>query len=164
LPERLFAKLADSGLPASALQIEVTENAFLGDETGCIEEALEQLRAGGIENALDDFGTGYASLTHLRRFPVNWLKLDRSFVNTLARDWETDAIVRGVIELAHSLDLGVVAEGVETEAELDLLQRYRCDLAQGFLFAKPMPASRVPHFLRAWTWKARPASSHLLEI
>ena len=155
LSGRLLAPLAAAGLPPSALQVEVTENVFLGQQAHAAKEVLASLRAGGIQVALDDFGTGYASLTHLREFPVDWLKLDRSFVVDMDADPKAAAIVHGVISIAQSLGIGVVADGLETKRHLDLLRRRHCDLGQGFLFAKPMAGSRVPHFLRAWTGLGR---------
>lgn len=150
LAARLLLLLKSAGLPPSALQIEVTENVFLGRQADGVAQVLGDLRTAGIKVALDDFGTGFASLSHLRRFPVDWLKLDRSFVSDMDADRKAAAIVHGVIAIAQSLEVGVVAEGIETRDHLDMLRSRRCNQGQGYLFAKPMAASRVPHFLRTW--------------
>jgi diguanylate cyclase (GGDEF)-like protein/PAS domain S-box-containing protein len=143
-------KLAQAGLPPTSLEIEVTESVFLSCGSDAVGRALDILHRHGVAIALDDFGTGYASLTHLRHYPVHWLKIDRSFTADLGRDSGAETIVSAVINLAHGIGLRVVAEGVETEAQARMLQRKGCDLAQGYLIAKPMPASRVPHFCRSW--------------
>lgn len=147
LPQRILTRLAQAGLSPKRLEIEVTECVFLGDGAEIVGDVLRQLHAAGIDIALDDFGTGYASLSHLRRFPVTWLKIDRSFVSEMDIEPEAAAIVHAVISLAQSLGIGIVAEGVETEAQSQFLRRRRCDLGQGYLFGKAMPASEVRDFL-----------------
>ena len=148
--DRWLAALDKAGLPASALQAEITESVFLGDGSEEVGKALQALRRAGTSIALDDFGTGYASLTYLRACPVDWLKIDRGFIRDLDRDEGARAIVSAVITLAHDLAIRVVAEGVETAQQLAWLRRKRCDVAQGYLVARPMAASRLPHFLRSW--------------
>ena len=101
------------------------------------------LKALGVRLAIDDFGTGYSSLSYLQRFPIDILKIDRSFVSDLHDSSESAAIVRSLIELGHTLDLELIAEGVELEAQLDALVAQHCTLAQGFLFARPMDASSL---------------------
>lgn len=155
LPSLILRRLSDEGLSPSRLHIEVTENVFLGKGMNAVLAVLQELRSGGVQVALDDFGTGFASLTHLRRSPVDWIKLDRAFISSVSKEREAEAIVDGVIGLARSLGLGVIAEGIETRAQLDFLDCRHCDVGQGYLFAKAMAASRVPHFLRNWPSKSR---------
>lgn len=142
LPDRVAAVLAATGLPAHALWLEVTETA-LADDPDAAVAALQRLRDLGVRIALDDFGTGFAHLAQLRRFPVQALKIDRSFVAGMVDHPGDAAIVRSVIALARELGLTCVAEGVETPAQRDALVELRCDLAQGHFFARPMPAADV---------------------
>lgn len=144
-------KVTDAGLRPECLEIEVTETVFLGDGSEQVGSSLAEFHSKGVKVALDDFGTGYASLSHLRKFPVSWLKIDRSFVSGLDTEPEAAAIVHAVVGLAQSLGIGIVAEGVETEAQLRFLRQRRCDVGQGYLFGKPMSATRVAGFLRDWT-------------
>jgi diguanylate cyclase (GGDEF)-like protein len=139
--------LDDTGLPAAALKLEITENAGLdnGDETAGIMRRLKSL---GVGIAIDDFGTGYSALSYLRHYPIDTLKLDRLFTGGV--DSEEDmAIVRAVIAFANSLDLTVIAEGVETAEQADRLRSLGCPLAQGFHFARPLPTEDAERFLRA---------------
>jgi diguanylate cyclase (GGDEF)-like protein/PAS domain S-box-containing protein len=147
---RVLAAVGRAGLDPGHLEIEVTETVFLGDGAAAVGASLERLHEAGVSLALDDFGTGFASLTHLRKFPVSCLKIDYSFISDLEGEPSSAAIVEAVVELAHRLAMRVVAEGLETSGQAAFLSRIRCDSAQGFLFAKPMAASRVPHFLRTW--------------
>lgn len=141
LPDRLRQQLArQPGLPPRALRLEVLETAALQDLHQVRQTMLACCEL-GISFALDDFGTGYSSLTYLRRLPVAGLKIDRSFIRQMLRDPGDAAIVRGVIDLAHSLGLHCVAEGVETPQHQDALRQMGCDLVQGFALARPMPAS-----------------------
>ncbi|HKU47853.1 MAG TPA: EAL domain-containing protein, partial [Burkholderiales bacterium] len=110
---------------------------------------MRALCAAGMRIALDDFGTGYSSLSYLRRFPLSALKIDRSFVKDLSAEGGDATIVRTIIEMAHTLGFQVVAEGVETEAQAHFLYLLRCEQAQGFLFAKPMPADELGKLLSA---------------
>lgn len=148
--ERIFEALDRAKLPSNQLEIEVTERVLLDDGAGTIGRALRRLHDAGVPIALDDFGTGYASLTHLTRFPVTWVKIDRSFVANPDRNRSSAAIVRAVIGLAHNIGIKVIAEGVATGEQLALLSEAGCDVAQGFLLAKPMSGSRVPYFLKHW--------------
>ena len=145
--DRLLFQLRLASVEPRFCQLEVTETVFLGRGAECVETALKQLSAAGLRIALDDFGTGYASLSHLKRFPVDVLKIDRSFVHDLQSDPEDAAIIRGVINLAKSLGLEVVAEGVETAAQECFLREHGCDVGQGFLYSKAVPAEEVPALL-----------------
>jgi diguanylate cyclase (GGDEF)-like protein/PAS domain S-box-containing protein len=137
--------LERTGLPGAALQIEITESVLL-DERGQAAEALARLKRLGVSIAMDDFGTGYASLSYLRYFPFDTLKIDRSFVGDIADDPKDAELVIASISLAHSLNLKVLAEGVETEAQLALLRRHGCELVQGFLLARPLTPARFSEF------------------
>jgi diguanylate cyclase (GGDEF)-like protein/PAS domain S-box-containing protein len=129
--------LSASGLAPSSLVLEVTETALVTDPAA-VAERLAELRSLGVRLALDDFGTGYSSLSYLRQFDVDVLKIDRSFVSLLDGSPEDAAIVHGLVQLGHTLRLEVVAEGVETTAQRDRLRAEQCDLAQGYLFARPL--------------------------
>jgi diguanylate cyclase (GGDEF)-like protein len=141
LPTVIGEALARHGLPASALTLEVTESAFVDDPDGVA--SLERLRDMGVRVALDDFGTGYSSLSTLRDLPADTVKVDRSFVARLGEDSQLTALVRGIVDLAHALDLVVVAEGVESEAQAEMLADVGCDLAQGWLHGRPVAAAVI---------------------
>ncbi|MFL6240866.1 MAG: putative bifunctional diguanylate cyclase/phosphodiesterase [Actinomycetes bacterium] len=143
-----LSALARAGLPPAALTIEITENLLLADST-LAEERLAELRAHGIRIAVDDFGTGYSSLAYLRRFPVDVLKIDRSFVEPVCSDARPAALVRSIIDLASALDMDTVAEGVETKEQAAVLNSLGCHVAQGFYFAKPKPADVIEKLLLA---------------
>jgi diguanylate cyclase (GGDEF)-like protein/PAS domain S-box-containing protein len=129
--------LARSGLDPANLVIEMTETALVQDPS-IAAARLHRLRALGLRLAIDDFGTGYSSLSYLRQFPVDILKIDRSFINAITSREKVPAIVRGLLELGRTLELETIAEGVEYEVQRDRLREERCDLAQGFLFARPL--------------------------
>jgi EAL domain-containing protein (putative c-di-GMP-specific phosphodiesterase class I) len=135
---RVDEVLTASGLSPAALVLEVTESVFMDDDR-TDPELLQALRGLGPRIFLDDFGTGYSSLSYLRRFPVDGLKIDRSFVDGLGRDADDSAIVSAVAGMAGSLGLTIIAEGVETAAQVAELRRLECQRAQGFHFARPMP-------------------------
>ncbi|MFT6330144.1 MAG: diguanylate cyclase (GGDEF)-like protein [Bermanella sp.] len=139
--------LEDSGLPASLLEVELTESAIMNDIDQNITR-LNQIRDLGVAIALDDFGTGYSSLSYLKRFPINTLKIDRSFIITIDTDPEDAAIVEAIITLANTLKLTVIAEGVETHGQLKALNRFHCDIIQGFYFSKPLPAEQITELLQ----------------
>jgi diguanylate cyclase (GGDEF)-like protein len=139
--------LRQSGLPAPALELEITENVALNYEVAITP--LQKLSDRGVKLAFDDFGTGYASLSYLTRFPLSRIKIDRSFVRNITDNTEHAAIVRSLIAMAHNLGLEVIAEGVETEAQAAFLLEQDCEEAQGFLFAKPLPAAEFEDYLRA---------------
>jgi EAL domain-containing protein (putative c-di-GMP-specific phosphodiesterase class I) len=152
--ERVLHQLRLAGLPASCLEIEVTETVLVGRDAANVEHALQTLSDAGIGIALDDFGTGYASLTHLKRFPVDVLKLDRSFIGSLEEGSSDMAIVKAVLGLGQNLDITVVAEGIETSVQATLLREQGCDLGQGYFFGRPMAARAVPTFVQSWQNKA----------
>jgi EAL domain-containing protein (putative c-di-GMP-specific phosphodiesterase class I) len=147
LAERLLVQLGKAGIPTSCFEIEVTETVLLDGKTRGVSTTLQRLHRHGVKISLDDFGTGYASLTHLKRFPVDELKIDRSFVRNLEDNADDAAIVSAVIGLARNMGLTVVAEGVETQGQAARLLSMGCHLGQGYHFAKPMAGSRVPWFL-----------------
>jgi diguanylate cyclase (GGDEF)-like protein/PAS domain S-box-containing protein len=134
--------LRNADLPPAALTVEITENLLLGDSSWA-DERLAQLRGFGVRIAVDDFGTGYSSLAYLRRYPVDVLKIDRSFVEPLSDDPRPAALVRSIIDLAAALDMDTVAEGVETQAQAEVLNSLGCHVAQGFYFARPQPADVI---------------------
>ncbi|WP_052090570.1 putative bifunctional diguanylate cyclase/phosphodiesterase [Modestobacter caceresii] len=148
LVDHVAEALTSSGIAPSSLVLEVTETALVTDPDAAAERLLE-LRALGTRLALDDFGTGYSSLSYLRQFDVDVLKIDRSFVNLLDGSADDAAIVHGLVQLGRTLRLEVVAEGVETEVQRDRLRAERCDLAQGWLFAKPLEADEAELLLLA---------------
>ncbi len=137
--------LDSNGLPGRALYVEITESVLL-DERGQAGVALAELKKLGVGIAMDDFGTGYASLRYLRHFPFDTLKIDRSFVGDITADPEDAELVIASLSLAHSLNLQALAEGVESRAQLDLLRQHGCELAQGYLFARPLSASDLSDF------------------
>ncbi|MGH9035236.1 MAG: EAL domain-containing protein, partial [Acidimicrobiia bacterium] len=146
--------LAETGLDPSRLCLEITESVLMDDVESSIE-ALLDLKALGVRLAIDDFGTGYSSLSYLRRFPVDVVKLDRSFIAGIGVDPAATAIVAAVVNLAHALGIVVVAEGVETEAQLVALRALRCDRAQGYYWNRPLPAGELPG------WGRQPCAASL---
>jgi len=138
--------LEDTGLPAHMLELELTESQLLDDIDNAISIS-QQLRALGVKLAIDDFGTGYSSLSYLKRFPVDFVKIDRSFISELEQFGDDAAIVRAIIAMVHSLELQVVAEGVETQAQMDFLKEQRCDEIQGYLISRPVPAEQFAQLL-----------------
>ena len=141
------AVLAETGLAPGCLEIELTESLFMSDVTLAVE-LLHTMKALGVKLSIDDFGTGYSSLSYLSRFPIDVLKIDRSFVAAITRDSNDAAIVASIIALAHNLKLSVIAEGVETEDQLDYLRRHGCDQMQGYFFSRPLPANEFEQLLR----------------
>jgi EAL domain-containing protein (putative c-di-GMP-specific phosphodiesterase class I) len=136
--DQVFDELANAGLPPHLLTLEITESLLLGDDDH-IRTDIARLRQAGIKVSIDDFGTGYSSLSYLHRVPVDTLKLDKSFVDTITTSAQQLDLVRGIIRLAGTLSLEVVAEGVETAAEHRLLTEAGCALGQGYLFGRPLP-------------------------
>lgn len=143
--EHLPSILAETGLPAHRLELEFTESALQNPEKDI--ELLQRLRALGVRFAIDDFGTGYSSLATLTRLPIDTLKIAQAFVRNLADNGDAEPIVTAIIAMGHSLGLGIIAEGVETRAQLELLRRQGCDAMQGYLFSGPLPADALRQLL-----------------
>jgi predicted signal transduction protein with EAL and GGDEF domain len=147
LAARLERIVRASGVDPRLIEIELTESMLMADPEAAVA-TLSALKALGMRLSVDDFGTGYSSLAYLKRFPLDALKIDRTFVRDLPGDLDDAAITRAVIRLAHSLGLEVVAEGVETVEQLRLLEQYRCDQIQGYYIGRPAPAAECAAFLR----------------
>ncbi len=148
LPNRISSLLSKHSVPVSALELEITESVLMADP-GRASELLSVLHGLGLRMAVDDYGTGYCSLAYLRDFPIDDLKIDKSFIADLQHDPRSHAIVSSTIELAHALNLSVVAEGVEDATALDTLRAFGCDSAQGFHFSRPLPADDFAAWVRA---------------
>jgi diguanylate cyclase (GGDEF)-like protein len=144
---RLKALVSELKVNPAKLELEITEGVLLGDDIQT-HEVLNALRAMGFGLALDDFGTGYSSLSYLRRYPVNKIKIDRSFVSNLGVDKEADAMISAIVRLARALDLSVIAEGVETHEQRKLLSAAGCYDVQGFLFGKPTPREQIDELMK----------------
>jgi PAS domain S-box-containing protein len=156
LAREIAATLRQTGVPPSCLQLEIMETIAMGDadKAGGV---LAELKALGVRLSIDDFGTGYSSLSRLQRFPVDTLKIDRSFISQMESDQASREMVRIIISLAHNFRLRVVAEGVETQAQAQQLQLLGCELAQGYLYSRPITAEAVPQVL-AHTTQEKAAS------
>jgi EAL domain-containing protein (putative c-di-GMP-specific phosphodiesterase class I) len=151
--------LDEAGLPASQLELEITETALIENIDQAVD-MLGRLRATGVRISIDDFGTGLASLSYLKRLPIDQLKIDISFIRDVLHDPGDAQIVKAIINLGHSLDLEVVAEGVEEPAQRDLLVASGCDLMQGYLFAQPMDTVAFLNYLQ----RQAPARSVVVPI
>ncbi|HDP88585.1 MAG TPA: EAL domain-containing protein [Thioalkalivibrio sp.] len=159
LPDVIGERLDDHGLPPGCLQLEVTESAIMEDADTALD-ALRRVREQGIGLSIDDFGTGYSSLSYLHEIPANTVKIDRSLVTRMLENRRVGRIVESTIALSHYLNMTVVAEGVDGQAEMDALAAYGCDMAQGYYLARPMEALAVEHWLGQGAWpKARTAAS-----
>ncbi len=134
--------ISDSGIDPHRLTLEITESALMKDAAAALG-VMSSLKSLGVALSVDDFGTGYSSLSYLQRFPLDVLKIDKSFIDDLGIDNQAGYLVKAIIDLAHALKLEVIAEGVETEMQLEVLQKMNCDFVQGFLFSKPMPTDRL---------------------
>jgi EAL domain-containing protein (putative c-di-GMP-specific phosphodiesterase class I) len=139
------ALLMETGLPPRLLELEITEGVLMENVNANIA-LLHKIQAAGIHLSIDDFGTGYSSMAYLKRFPIDQLKIDRSFVNAVPGDGA--AIAKAIIAMAHSLNMSVVAEGVETEQQVAFLADAGCDVMQGYYFARPMPVEQLEALLR----------------
>ena len=148
LAASIIAVLEESGLAADSLDIELTESSLMADVDAAVA-SMRALKAIGVRLSIDDFGTGYSSLSYLKRFPIDVLKIDKSFVRDVMSDPGDAAIVASVISLAHQLKMHVIAEGVETAGQLDFLRRHGCDDMQGYLFSEPVPAAAFERMLAA---------------
>jgi diguanylate cyclase (GGDEF)-like protein len=154
LPTFISGLLSDAGLPPASLVLEITESAVMKD-AAFAQKMLADLKRRGVCLAIDDFGTGYSSLAHLKRLPVDELKIDKSFVLNLTEAATDDlVIVRSTIELGHNMGLIVIAEGVETAESWEILKRLNCDMAQGYYMTKPLPADAFKAWLQASRWAA----------
>jgi EAL domain-containing protein (putative c-di-GMP-specific phosphodiesterase class I) len=151
--------LDEAGLEPRFLEVELTETTVMTDPEESIA-ILEKLSKMGVLVSVDDFGTGYSSMSYLRRFPIDKLKIDRSFINEVMSRPDDASIVRAIVSLAHSLRLKVVAEGVESTAQLDFLRTIGCDQYQGFHFSKALPASQFEALVRS----KRPVEPELSEF
>jgi EAL domain-containing protein (putative c-di-GMP-specific phosphodiesterase class I) len=141
--------LADSGLLPQALTIEITETTLMRNVEDTVRR-LTEIKALGVRIAIDDFGTGYSSLAHLQRFPVDALKIDRSFISQLQHNKEGETLIHTLVQLGKALSIETFAEGIEDQQELSLLQDEDCDTGQGFLFARPLDVDATEAFLRNW--------------
>ena len=150
--ERLLGRIAHYQVPPTSIEVEVTEHGLLERSSRYVSRALEALKQAGVRIALDDFGTGNASLTHLQEFPVDTLKLDRSFVTRMMSDPETLAIVQAVTRLGPSLSIDIIAEGIESFEQFCTLKDAGCNFGQGYLFGRAMPASEIVDRLRHDRW------------
>jgi EAL domain-containing protein (putative c-di-GMP-specific phosphodiesterase class I) len=139
--------MAAFGVSAGLLELEITESCLMDDPEDAVR-LLASLRSAGLKISVDDFGTGYSSLSYLTRLPLTALKIDRSFVRDAVSSSEAASIVRAVIDMAHNLNFTVIAEGVETREQVAFLRRHGCDLGQGYLFDRPMPAAQLATRLR----------------
>ena len=140
------ALLAQAGVPPDRLVLELTETALVTHVDAALA-GVRELKGLGARLAVDDFGTGYSSLSQLRRFPVDLLKIDGSFVRSMSTEPRDEALVRAVLGLGRSLQIPTVAEGIETTAQLETLRANDCDLGQGFLLGRPMPAGELAGYL-----------------
>jgi EAL domain-containing protein (putative c-di-GMP-specific phosphodiesterase class I) len=138
--------LQEFQLPPRCLKLEITESVF-SDNLDAAVGLLTQLRELGVQLSIDDFGTGYSSLSYLQRFPIDTLKIDRSFVTQMMENEENLAIVRTIVALAQNLGMDVVAEGVETEDQLRLLRKLECENGQGYLFSTPLDTQQLDQFI-----------------
>ena len=147
--------LADSDLDPEALTIEITETTLMRNIEDTVRR-LTEIKALGVRIAIDDFGTGYSSLAHLQQFPVDALKIDRSFISQLQNNKEGETLIHTLVQLGKALSLETFAEGIEDQQELSLLQDEDCDTGQGYLFARPLDADATEAFLHDWAQANRP--------
>ena len=147
---RTIARLArEADVPPDRLVFEITESTFMHD-LAFTQATLEELKRLGVTIAIDDFGTGYSSLNYLKRFPVDLLKIDQSFVREVSTDLDDAALVSAIVSMAHNLGIRTIAEGVETDEQLRILRILRCDMVQGYLFARPIPAAEEARLFSGW--------------
>ncbi len=163
LIEDIEGALADSGMEPTALTIEITETTLMrnAEETSRRLTAIKEL---GVRIAIDDFGTGYSSLAHLQKFPVDALKIDRSFISGLQHNLEGETLVRTLVQLGKALSIETFAEGIEQQRELSLLRDEDCDTGQGFLFARPLDAAATEAFLRGWAEQTAPVGAPMPSV
>ncbi|MFZ6876579.1 EAL domain-containing protein, partial [Undibacterium sp. Di27W] len=142
-PKKLSDCLKNCGIDSSLLEVEITESAMMGEDNTIITDLCE-IRELGIKLLVDDFGTGYSSLSQLQRLDMDILKIDRVFTNELTKSKEGDIFFKAIVSMAQALDMTVVAEGVETQEQVDALRQLNCDEIQGYFISRPVPASDVP--------------------
>lgn len=155
LAVRILRMLEEAGVHPACFEVEVTETVFLGRRTATASSILNELHKAGVSIALDDFGTGFASLTHLKQYPVDHIKIDQSFVQNLIHDHVDAAIVTAIVNLGHAMGLHTTAEGVETIEQAERLRKAGCDFAQGRLYAEPRSGAEVPRIIRSWSSERR---------
>jgi EAL domain-containing protein (putative c-di-GMP-specific phosphodiesterase class I) len=156
LAEEIETVMRETGVESSWLKLEITESAFITD-IWAAEATLRRMQRLGVEWSLDDFGTGYSSLSYLHRLQADTVKVDRSFVSRMSGDQQGSDMVRAIVALAHNLGMDVVAEGVETEAQLAQLEAIGCEYAQGFYFSKPVDAVTAEALIHAEPWRVQGA-------
>lgn len=147
--ENVRKVLQDTGLTAHKLELEVTESVFMDDIQHTIQ-TLQNLHALGVELAIDDFGTGYSSLSYLRQFPIDRLKIDQSFIRNALNNPDDASIAKTIVNLGHSLNLKVIAEGVETKEHEEFLLKHECDEVQGFRYSRPVPIEDFVKFVQGY--------------
>ncbi|RSL33957.1 bifunctional diguanylate cyclase/phosphodiesterase [Salibacterium salarium] len=143
--EKVSAILDETGLNPKYLELEITESMAMNGDTATI--VLQELKKLGVKIAIDDFGTGYSSLSYLKQFPIDHLKIDKSFINDISHEAGDQDIITTIIALGHNLKLKVIAEGVETKEQLDFLKQYQCDVIQGYYFSKPIDSNNIPNMI-----------------
>ena len=154
--------IKDTGIRPSLLKIEITESAVMGDGENAIE-LLERIKSTGISLSIDDFGTGYSNLSYLHKFPIDYLKIDRSFVSAMDNGGENEEIVKSIIALAKALRLAVIAEGIETNEQFQKLHEFGCEFGQGYFFSRPLPVSAIePMLTEGGEWAGRFGDGTLL--
>ncbi len=149
LPQLLAEVLEESGAPANRLELELTESMVMANAAET-RSMLNQLRQLGVSLAIDDFGTGYSSLVYLKQLPIDMLKIDKEFIDDLTRDPDDEAITTTIITMAHSLGLNVIAEGVESQVQLDFLRKHGCDEIQGYWLSPPLDDEQCQAFIHSW--------------
>jgi EAL domain-containing protein (putative c-di-GMP-specific phosphodiesterase class I) len=157
LSEAVHRALSETGVSAELIEFEITESLLMNDPEGAAR-TLASLKESGVKLSMDDFGTGYSSLGYLKRFPIDTLKIDRSFVHDISNDASGETLTRAIIHLAQNLKLKVIAEGVETEDQLAFLKANGCDEMQGYFFARPTDAEECGRMLREGRKLALPRS------
>ena len=160
LPELVRQVLLDTGLPAQVLELEVTESLALQSVSSTLG-TLHECKSLGVKLAMDDFGTGYSSLSYLKRYPLNALKIDQSFVRNITQDAGDAAITRAIVAMAHSFGMSVIAEGVETTEQLEFLRTLGCEEFQGYLFRRPVPAREAVKCFSGFQGRVDPPCPHL---
>jgi EAL domain-containing protein (putative c-di-GMP-specific phosphodiesterase class I) len=155
--EHIFKQLRLAGVEASRLDFEITESVLMED-VDVILPVLHELKDTGASISIDDFGTGYSSLSYLKRLPISKLKIDQSFIRDLMHDKDDVIIVNAVISLAHNMGFRVIAEGVEEKEQLDYLREHHCDVVQGYLYTRPLPADDF------YQWSLNYESENLVDV